>query len=399
MINPILNASGSALPAIGAAQFSFAPKTSASQIVRMLDNIGARIVRIDVPWADTELAPGVYAIPPYVDGIIAAAQASGRQVVLVLGYGNPLYPGSGAWNLPPRDAASCNAYGNYGAFVSATYPTAIIEVFNEWNNPTYWAGAPDPVQAAALLTACVTKILAKNPAAQIMTAGVGPVAAPNDQNPFMNALATAAGPTIMGRMTAHAIHPYDASHPPEALFDFIDAYRAAVPYTSGPIAVTEWGYTNAWIGTDDTKRAIYVARMIGCAVVAGVKLLTIFGLHDTGADPNNIEYTFGLHKFDGMPKPAVAAMRAMMDALAGTVTYDAEQIGNVYRIALRKANGAVTKIVWTEATTSVNWVEPMAAPPHVVDTAGFRTWHRVMPDSSVQLTLGPTVPPVIITGT
>jgi hypothetical protein len=35
----------------------------------------------------------------------------------------------------------------------------------------------------------------------------------------------------------------------------------------------------------------------------------------------------------------------------------------------------------------------------VVDTAGFRTWHRVMPDSSVQLTLGPTVPPVIITGT
>jgi hypothetical protein len=202
----------------------------------------------------------------------------------------------------------------------------------------------------------------------------------------------------MAKLTAQTLHPYDASNPPEALFGFIDTYRSAVPYTSGPLAVTEWGYTDAWIGTDPTKRALYTARMLGCAVVAGVKLLTTYCLHDTGSDPANSEFTFGLHKFDKVtPKPSALAMKAFMDALAGTISYDAEKVGTYYRITLYKADGVVTKIIWSDApTTSIT--EPMATVQSVFDTSGARPWFRFMP-GGMMVTIGPAIAPVIITGT
>lgn len=396
----MINSPGSALPIICAAQFSFAPLPTVTQIMAMLANTGATGLRIDVPWADTELAVGVYAVSPYLDGLIAAVRASGRSAVLVLDYGNRLYPGSGDWNLPPRDAASCAGFANYAAWLVGQYaaPDVWFEIYNEPNNPAFWANAVNPTQYAALLSACILKMRAapKGASAQIISAGVGSAMAQDDQNPFMNTVAATVGATTMAKLTAQAIHPYDANNPPEALLSFIDRYRAAVPY-SGPLAVTEWGYCNQWLGADETKRALYVARMIGSAVLAGVPLVTIFSLHDTGTDAANPDMSFGLHRFDNTPKTAAKAVKAMADALSGTITYDAEKVGTIYRITLRKANGVVTKIIWSDAPiTSI--VEPMGSLTFVDDSNGYHPWFRTVA-GGVMITVGPAIAPQIITGT
>ncbi len=395
----MINAPGSALPIICAAQFAFSPRPTASQIMAMRANIGAVGVRIDVPWADTELSPGVYAIPAYVDGLIAAVRASGCDIVLVLGYGNPLHPGSGAWNLPPRDQASWNAFANYAAFVATQYPWAWIEIYNEPNNPQFWANAINPVQYAGLLSTCINKLRSIpniGASLKIITAGVGPALSEDDQNPFMKAVAGAVGSATMAKLSAHAIHPYDASSPPEALLPFVERYRAAVP-CSAPLVVTEWGWCSPWLGGDENKRALYVARAIGCAVIAGVALVAIFSLHDTGADATNLEMTFGLHRFDQTPKLAARAVNLMTTALAGTVTYDAEKVGSVYRITLRKDGGSVTKIIWSDGpVTSIT--EPMGSVQWVDDSNGTRPWHRYMP-GGLMITIGSTIAPQIITGT
>jgi hypothetical protein len=307
--------------------------------------------------------------------------------------------------MPPRDAASCDAFANWAAWMVGQYaaPDVWFEIYNEPNNPMFWANAVNPAQYAALLSACIAKMRAvpgKGASAKIVTAGVGSVAAPNDQNPFMAAVTSAVGSATMARLTAHTLHPYLGTGAPEGLFPFIDVYRTAVPCTL-PIVVTEWGYCSQWLGADETKRALYIARMIGCAVLAGLPLLTVFNATDTGSDPNNMDMTFGLYRFDLTPKPAVKAFKAMMDALAGAVTYDAEKVvagsASYYRITVRKANGAVTKIIWSDASTT-SITEPMTSVASVDDTNGSRPWVRLVP-GGFMITIGAAIAPQIITGT
>ena len=397
----ILNADAANLPKVGVAHFSFDPKPNVSTLLPLLTNISAQTVRIDVPWAETETAVGQYAVPLYSGWFIAEMQRSGRQVVICCDYGNALYPGSGAFNLPPRDAASCQAFANYVAFLAKTYPWATFEIYNEPNNPTFWANTVNPTQYGALLSAVINTVRALpniGPSIQLIAAGVGSVASADDQNPYMVSVANAVGPATMAKLNAHTLHPYDTGAP-ETLLGHINGYRAALSY-QGPIAITEWGYTNAWVNSDETKRALYVARMIGCAILAGVTTLNMFCLKDTGTNLNDPEQSFGLHKFDNTPKAAVAAFKNMVDALAGTLTYDAEIIpvtgGNNYRITLRKAGG-VTKIIWSDApVTSI--VEPMATVQNVTDSNGGRPWFRFQP-AGIMITVGPAIAPIIVTGT
>ena len=226
MTMPILNALASQLPLIGAVPYSPNPKTAASKIVPMLAAIGANVARVELPWSDTETVVGTYAPPAYADGLIAALRSAGKSVVVVLDYGNALYPGSGAFNLPPRDAASIAAFANYAAWAVTQYagPDVWFEIYNEPNNGQFWASAANPAQYAALLSACVSKMRAANPSANIMTGGVGPAYAKGsitDQSAFMKSVSAAAGAAVMAQINAQAIHPYDSGNPPEAIFNFI----------------------------------------------------------------------------------------------------------------------------------------------------------------------------------
>ena len=140
-----------------------------------------------------------------------------------------------------------------------------------------------------------------------------------------------------------------------------------------------------------------MARAIGCAVLAGLKIVTLYGLHDTGISTTDPEQSFGLYRHDLTPKPAAAAFRAMMDALAGAITYDAIADGPAYVITIRKA-ASVVKIVWTDAVVPFNYVVPMNAISGVRDAAGNSTWYANNP-SGIMVQLNSAEAPVIVTGT
>jgi hypothetical protein len=382
------------LPLIGAVPFSMSPRPSITQDMAMLNAIEAQLVRVEVSWAETEAVKGTYAIPDYAEGRIAAARAAGCTVIVLLDYGHPLYTGSVF--TPPTTAAQLQAYANFCAWVAQQYtgPKYWFEVYNEPNNPTFWGGAPSSAQYAALLNAAVPAIKSKNATAQIMTAGVGDLPAPGiDAVPFMQAVMPLLTAGAKVGLSAHALHPYNPGKP-ETLFGYIDAYKAAIGNV--PIMLTEWGYPNAWTNSDRVVRANYAARMVGCAIFAGVLGLTFYNLRDTGADLNNIENSFGLHTYSLVPKLAVTAISSMMDAMTSSYEVIADRVGSAYRITFYEPEGSVTKVLWTDVDL-LNHVEPMASVTSIKDANGGVPATRFNGET-VSVQLGNALPVVIIKG-
>lgn len=365
---PILNAPAENLPAIGAVPFSFTPRPSISDDLAMLDAIGATCARVEISWAETESIQGQYSAPDYVVGRIEAIRRSGRSVILLLDYSNPIYTG-GVFNAPTTTQA-ITAYCNFVAWVAKKWfgDDVWYEVYNEPNNPGFWVGAPQPVQYACLLKPAINAIKAVKPNAKVITAGIGEVAMDNGAVSFMGAVNSTVGADDMAKLAAHTLHPYNPGIP-ETIFDYIDAYRAGVP-CAGQIGVTEWGYPSQWINNNETTRSIYVARMICCSIMAQLKFMTIYNLKDRGTG-GTIEETFGLHDYWLKPKGAALTMKRIMDAMAGTVSYDAEKLpSGVYRIIFRKADGSVVKLFWSSTSSAITHSEPMSSVTNVQNCLG-----------------------------
>lgn len=359
----ILNAPASQLPKVGAALFSLNPWPTISQEMSMLAAIGATMVRLEVLWSDVETSTGFYAVSDKTDGRIAAAKAAGLTVVIVLDYSNPLYTGNVF--APPTTNAQLTAWGNFCAYVAGFYAGTgvVFEVWNEPNNPQFWSPGPSASQYATVLAQAVSSIRARVPSAQIISGGVGDLGPPGiNAAPFMQA-ANAAQPSIIASLAGQSLHPYNPGQP-ETLFGYVDNYRAVVP-TGAPIAITEWGYCASWLAgqanVPEIQRAYWAARMIGASICYGITGLCFYNLRDTGTNQTDDQNTFGLFNYGFQPKPAVAAVANVMKVLAGTVTYDAEKLANgVYRITLRKANGIVTKLLWTDGA-AITHMEPMTS--------------------------------------
>ncbi len=194
----ILNAPASQLPKVGAALFSLNPWPSVSQDMAMLQAISATMVRIEVQWGMVEATQGVYAVPDATDGRIAAAKAAGMSVVILLDYSNPIYTGNVF--APPTTNTQLTAWGNFCAYIASLYagPGVLFEVWNEPNNPQFWSPAPSASQYGTVLAQAISAIRAKVPSAQIISAGIGDLAAPGiNAAPFMQSV-NAAQPNMVG---------------------------------------------------------------------------------------------------------------------------------------------------------------------------------------------------------
>lgn len=391
----VLNAPATSLPTIGAVPFSFTPRPSITDDLNMLDAIGANCTRIEVSWAETETTTGTYSIPDYVVGRIEAARRSGRQIILLLDYANPLYTGNVF--TPPTTTAQITAYCNFACHVASKYFGSDIwyEIYNEPNNPGFWIGAPNPTQYAALLKAAILALKALKPNAQIITAGIGEVSTGNGATSYMASVSTSVGATDMAKLALHTLHPYNPGIP-ETIFDYIDAYRAGTSYT-GQIGVTEWGYPAQWV-TNETQRSIYVARMIGCAILAQLKFLTIYNLRDRGTG-GTIEETFGLFNYAMASKLSATTMKRIMDAMAGTVSYDAEKLtSGVYRIIFRKEDGSVVKMFWSTTTNALSHNEPMNSITSFQNSLGGSEPCRFI-NGMMTLSVANSYPVMLVSGT
>lgn len=104
----------------------------------------------------------------------------------------------------------------------------------------------------------------------------------------------------------HRYAPSDGT-PPEP-------YDAVLPATDKPIWVTETGFstyrrlTLQWVVTPQQQRD-YLVQMDSMLRANGAARVLVYSLQDTGQNPYKSGNNFGLYSWDGVRKPAAAALR------------------------------------------------------------------------------------------
>ena len=125
---------------------------------------------------------------------------------------------------------------------------------------------------------------------------------------------------LLRYVDAVSVHPYRDAHPETALEDLLRVQDLIVKYSPDkavPIVVSEWGYSTLHPGVTEEFQATYLQRMFLVNTVAGVEFTIWYDFRNDGPDSRNFEHNFGLFRQDGMPKPALEAVKTMAQQLSG----------------------------------------------------------------------------------
>jgi hypothetical protein len=162
------------------------PPSQADHEIALADRLGAKVVRLEVPWSVMEpreagqVEPGALA---FTDRLVADATADGIKVVMLV-ESTPCWASSAPASilgrcLPGRSAAANSwpprepsAYAAFVAYLAQRYGTQLlaIEVWNEPDqaNERYFAGPEKAARYAALLRAAYPAIKHANPGVLVL---------------------------------------------------------------------------------------------------------------------------------------------------------------------------------------------------------------------------------------
>lgn len=320
--------------------------------IRLISQVGARMVRLEMPWSDLE-RNGRFEFSPF-DNLIDKLRQGGKSIIFTLAYGHPDHSdgtGANGFPLPPRTTEQRAAYGRYVREVAARYhgPDIVYEIWNEPNYDYFWPPAPDVKSYGLMLAEATQAIRAANPEATIITGGL---ANENDPPSFLRALSTAGE---LGGLDGIAFHPYRRDGPENSLYDISQFGAALTGVDSLPLWITEWGYSDAWFnslsfGHVRERSAIMTARLMLTAALAKVKAAITYDLIDDGQDPGDQELNFGLFDFDFKPKPAATAFYTIASLMSGCDKYEfAADIPRKIITATFHANNRTSYVIWTYA--------------------------------------------------
>ena len=274
---------------------------------------GFRFVRMDLLWSNVERR-GRFRFFAY-DLLVRQLESRDMGVLWILDYGHPDHGGG-----VPRSPEDIAAFSRFAEAVAAHYRGRNVryEIWNEPNNPQFWAPSPNPAEYAALLRPAVTAMRRADPSAIISSGGTS--------NVDLSYVSRVVDRSFAPMLSAISIHPYPKNKP-EAI---VPAYSAMRNWTKKELAHTielwdsEWGYSStlsdanlARGGDSDRHRktqAILAAREILTVWTLGFSLGVWYDLRDDGKDPNNPEQNYGLLDSDGHEKPAMQAVRHLMDS-------------------------------------------------------------------------------------
>ena len=295
---------------------------------------GATLARSDALWGASEpFAPqdGRHVYNWNFDDEVAGALAAHHLSWLpILDYSAPWAESvAGQDRSPPISDAAYAAYaqafaGRYGADGSfwrshpglPSDPVATIEIWNEPDNPEFWAPRPDPSGYADLYIAARSAIDAVDPSARVI---VGGLVNPTEFIPAM----VQAAPQLRGHLDGVGIHPYG---PPELVLSRIRAARttlSSLGMPGTPLYVTEFGWT-----TSPSSAPDYVGPGLRPGYI--VKTLTDLGHLDCGLaaavlyswvtperNPTEAGDWYGIHGPYGASTPDSAAFTAGLRAARG----------------------------------------------------------------------------------
>jgi hypothetical protein len=293
--------------------------------LEMIKAAGFRWVREDLFWATTETVKGQYDFSAY-DRLLKMLDAQHLRVVFILDYGNPHYADPGDKQPFISRVGTEEFRTAFAAWAAAAVSHfagrgCIWEMWNEPNYKLFWAPTPDVSQYIALASAADAAIHRAAPGEPIMGPATSTIAFD-----FIERCCQAG---LLNDWAAVSVHPYRQTDPATVIEDYARLRdiiaKYAPPGRTIPIVCSEWGYSTAWKGIDETKQAAYLRGVFKVNIAAGIPLTIWYDWRDDGVNPADPECHFGLvHRqyFTGRnpvydTKPAYAAARATTEEIAG----------------------------------------------------------------------------------
>jgi hypothetical protein len=306
-----------------------------SQLDGIVD-AGFHVVRLDVLWDRIEKEKGVYDWSFY-DQLTEALKKRQLRPHFVLLYSNPLYAdktevtdayGKKSYRVnAPSSAEQIDAFGAWATAVAARYAELhpIIEIWNEPESFFFWPPQADPKAYAALLNASCKAIRAKTPDATVISAGLSTQAIPRPTTPEPPYLVTFLKSVDSNCVDALSIHPYLRIPQIEGTIDFWSHLGAltnkyASPRTDGqPLrwVNSEWGLSTYSGKNSVNSQAAYLVKMTLLNLASDIPLTVWYDWSDVGDDDSNPEHRYGIIKQDNTPKPALLAMKNMVQEING----------------------------------------------------------------------------------
>jgi polysaccharide biosynthesis protein PslG len=224
---------------------------------------GVRLLRQLFDWSAIQPTKTTFSWTS-TDSFMASAAGAGMKVLPVVLY-SPTWASSCPSSTDPRprqcrpaDNADFGAFlvtliGRYGPNGSfwrnnpsvPKLPITAWQIWNEPNFPSFWGGAPNAAEYAAMLKTVAPMIRAADPNAEIVSAGMPDslVRTAIRLVPYVNAL-YAAG--VKGSFDDMGLHIYDDT--PELAVGLVEQVRAIMNANGDsavPIWVTEWGWASS----------------------------------------------------------------------------------------------------------------------------------------------------------
>lgn len=311
-----------------------APETSIAD----LKNLGFSVLRDESYWDHTELQRGVYALPETVERYTQIFKEQGIEWLFIADYGNAKIglPGGSRYGTPVTPELQ-KAFADYVKFVIRETGVKRVEMWNEFNQPTFNPGCRTGTCYVEQFGPVVDMVREEFPDVEI----IGGVTArtPGD---WFDEFYAAGG---LDYFDAVSYHPYGV----RALFayqDLADALRAKqLPYLPEgaepkPVLITEVGWSTMLNGAPENNVAVQDAQVqaerLGQMFIvnkaAGVERVNWYTPLDEGTDRFYVEHNFGIYKIPTtsvpafQPKESALAMWVMRDQLQGYEQTDLTQL-------------------------------------------------------------------------
>jgi hypothetical protein len=304
-----------------------------------------------------------------VERSVELLSARGVAVLGVLGGPVPGWSVGEAGGPDSRRPPDIAAFASFAGAAAARFAGRVRawQIWNEPDNPLYWAPTPDPAAYAALLQAAARAIRAADPHAQILSGGL---VSPDPARGFLEALHAAGA---WQSFDVVAVNPYaDPWSPEDGQIGAmgVGAVKALVERLGPkPIWATEFGWSSgpadrtreAGASIDEQAQADFLVRSAVLVRAAGAERVFWYKLKDT--DPANNFYgllRFGAGPTDFAPeqhKPALAALRTLSWETAGAAGAELRLLGATSSVVDFEQFGE-----WRRGDQPNGTFEPAAAP-------------------------------------
>jgi hypothetical protein len=218
--------------------------------------------------------------------------------------------------------ASPAQYASFAAAVAQRYGgkgAKYFEIWNEPNNPAFWAPAPDPAAYTADLKAAYPAIKAVDPSAVVLTAGLAPEANSSNSYDIVTFFEDMYADGAHGSFDGVGDHPYTYPYTPATqtlgsawsemaqTSTSLRSLMIAHGDSAKKIWITEYGAPTGAGGVTDAQQSDEIAQaMAAVKQYSWVGSFYIYSWEDGGSD------TFGLLDSSGAQKPAYAAVVAAL---------------------------------------------------------------------------------------